>query len=87
MKIRIIAIAAAAIFSTVAHADPVATSREQQRQAFAAHEKVHAEELAKERAAAPEKLRDREKIRADFAAKEKVHAETLAAQRQSQHPS
>ena len=81
MKKANLALLVAMFVAGPAHADAANDSRIQQRQATAAREKIHAQNLAEQRAGAPEKLRQREKSRADFAAREKVHAEKLAQQR------
>lgn len=57
------------------------TDRQKRLDAFNAHEKVHAEDLAAARAAAPAKERERREREAAFAAHEKVHAQELAASR------
>ena len=87
MRSLVFATVATLMLTATVHADPISALREQQRETFAAHERVHAAELAKERAAAPEKLRERNAARATFAAKEKVHAAELSAKRQAHHPS
>ncbi len=82
MKIALITACAILTMATATSAQSsIPTDRQKQRAELSAHEKVHVQELAAEREAAPAKAKAREERMAAFSAREKEHAQLLAASR------